>query len=237
MVDSRYRQVDQQRSVLAAGLLLLSTTANAHFELQHPSPLTAESSSQATAPCGGANADIDQNTATDFHVEGDYVQLFNGHAQGNWLIRGTLDPKAGGDWEQLFPIVQQTGRGNFCEPVVTVPGEWAGKKGFLGISGNAGDGILYACAAVNFVSGSAPAPGGSCVNGSAVTASFQPDDTLSALVGSSSNSGSSGSETTAPAPAATTSQPSAAAPMMGERVSFGSFALTGVMLLVGAALL
>lgn len=135
------------RSVLAAGLLLLSTTANAHFELQHPSPLTAESSSQATAPCGGANADIDQNTATDFHVEGDYVQLFNGHAQGNWLIRGTLDPKAGGDWEQLFPIVQQTGRGNFCEPVVTVPGEWAGKKGFLGISGNAGDGILYAVCA------------------------------------------------------------------------------------------
>ncbi|KAK0747356.1 hypothetical protein B0T21DRAFT_388448 [Apiosordaria backusii] len=226
------------RSVLAAGLLLLSTTANAHFELHHPAPLTDESSKQATAPCGGGNPDIDQNTATDFHVNGDYVQIFNGHAQGNWLIRGTLDPKAAGDWEQLFPIVQQTGRGNFCEPAVTVPSEWVGKKGFVGISGNAGDGILYACAAVNFVSGSAPAPGSACVNGSSVAASFESDAQLSALVGSSSDSGSTGgSETTAPAPAATTSQPSAAAPMIGERLPFGSFALTGVMLLVGAALL
>ncbi|KAK4180213.1 hypothetical protein QBC36DRAFT_286849 [Triangularia setosa] len=225
------------KSVLAAGLLLLSTTVNAHFELHHPAPLTDESGKQATAPCGGGNADIDQNTPTDFHVEGDYVQIFNGHAQGNWLIRGTLDPKAAGDWEQLFPIVQQTGRGNFCEPAVTVPSEWVGKTGFLGISGNAGDGILYACAAVNFVSGSAPAPGGACVNGSSVTATFQSDDTLSALVGSSSDSGSAGSETTAPAPAATTSQPSAAAPMMGERLPLGSFVLTGVMLLVGATLL
>ncbi|KAK4202159.1 hypothetical protein QBC40DRAFT_169939 [Triangularia verruculosa] len=225
------------RSVLATGLLLLSTTANAHFELHHPTPLTGDQSKQATAPCGGGNPEIDQNTATDFHVEGDYVQIFNGHAQGHWLIRATLDPKAAGDWEQLFPIVQQTGRGNFCEPAVTAPSEWVGKKGFLGIGGNAGDGILYACAAVNFVSGSAPSPGGACVNGSSVSASFQPDETLSALVGSSSDSGSTGSETTAPAPAATTSQPSAAAPMMGERLPFGGFALTGVMLLVGAALL
>lgn len=128
------------KSLLASALLL--STATAHFQLISP-PSLPGAEDQATAPCGGGKADLSQNTATDFHVDGQHVQLFLGHAQGTWLIRATLDDKAAGNWTQVFPIFQQSGRGNFCEPAVTVPQEWAGKKGFIGLNSNAGDGILY----------------------------------------------------------------------------------------------
>ncbi|KAK4188625.1 hypothetical protein QBC35DRAFT_495951 [Podospora australis] len=217
------------RSLLATGFLLLSA-ANAHFELYHPPSLeggSLDDTKQSSAPCGGGVPDLSQNTATDFHVDGDYVQVFLGHSQGRWLIRGTLDDKAGGNWTQLFPIVLQSSRGNFCEPIVTAPKEWVGKKGFLGVNSNAGDGILYQCAAVNFVNGSAPTPtGNSCVNGSAVTGDFDGDSDLSALVGSSG--------TSSPPPAASTPGGSAASSLIREGLPFGVLAAA---LLLGIELL
>ncbi|KAK4225068.1 hypothetical protein QBC38DRAFT_483966 [Podospora fimiseda] len=127
--------------LLASALLFL--TANAHFQLLAPPSIPGDSHNQDQAPCGGVQADLSTNTASDFHVDGQHVQVFLGHAQGTWLIRATLDDKAAGPWTQVFPIWQQSGRGNFCEPVVTVPSDWAGKKGFIGVNSNAGDGILY----------------------------------------------------------------------------------------------
>ncbi|KAK3985249.1 hypothetical protein QBC44DRAFT_385086 [Cladorrhinum sp. PSN332] len=227
------------KSLLASALLL--STANAHFQLISPPSLPSESHNQATAPCGGAQADLSQNTATDFHVDGQHVQVFLGHAQGTWLIRATLDDKAGGSWTQVFPIWQQSGRGNFCEPVVTVPSDWAGKKGFIGLNSNAGDGVLYQCAAVNFVSGSAPAPeAGSCVNGTAISAVSAPDAELSALVeGSSNTQPPTESSSSGPSSGAQATAPpgSAASSLMGAGFPLGSFVATGVMLLIGAAVL
>ncbi|KAL2142918.1 hypothetical protein VTI28DRAFT_108 [Corynascus sepedonium] len=225
------------RSLFAAGLLFLST-ANAHFELHQPSPLEGDSmdeSLQSNGPCGGGVPDLSKNTATDFHVDGDSVELFLLHPQANYLIRGTLDEKADGNWTQLFPIVQQSGRGAFCEPSVRAPRGWAGKKGFIAIACAAPDGMLYQCAAVNFVSGAADEVPSSCTNGTSVSVSFTDDESLSALVGDSSGSAPT---TTAPGPSQSTSGSAAPSLMLrGSGLPIGSLAATTVMLLVGASLL
>lgn len=133
------------RSLVAAALLFLSA-ANAHFELHKPVPLEGDSmdeKKEGNAPCGGGAPDLAQNKATDFHVDGDSVAVLLGHPQAKWLIRGTLDAKAAGGWTQLFPIVLQSGHGNFCEPVVAAPKDWAGKKGFISTVCDAPDGLLY----------------------------------------------------------------------------------------------
>jgi hypothetical protein len=133
------------RSLIAAALLFLSA-ANAHFQLVKPTPLEGDNFNEeleGNAPCGGGVADLSKATTTDFHVDGEAVAVVLGHPQANWLIRATLDSKAASNWTQLFPIVQQSGQGSFCEPSVSVPKEWAGKKGFIGLAAKAVDGILY----------------------------------------------------------------------------------------------
>ncbi|KAK4152088.1 hypothetical protein C8A00DRAFT_16569 [Chaetomidium leptoderma] len=222
------------RSLVAATLLFLSA-ANAHFELNQPPSLEGDKMNEdleATGPCGGGVADLSKNTATDFHVDGDAVGVLLGHPQAKFLIRATLDTKAAGNWTQLYPIFLQSGRGNFCEPAVTAPKEWVGKKGIIGIACAAPDGMLFQCAAVNFVSGSNTSPQ-SCTNGSSVSASFDTDPSLTALVGDASTPGSS----TAPSPSESTSGNAAASLLAGgSGMPVGSMAVTAAMLLLGAAL-
>jgi hypothetical protein len=132
------------RSLLAAGLLFVA--AHAHFELVQPTSLEGDKMNEnleGNAPCGGGVADLSQNTATDFHVDGDAVAVELGHPQANWLIRATLDSRAAGNWTQLFPIVSQSGRGDFCQPAVTAPKEWVGKKGIISVACDAPDGLLF----------------------------------------------------------------------------------------------
>ncbi|KAK0712102.1 hypothetical protein B0H67DRAFT_444189, partial [Lasiosphaeris hirsuta] len=190
------------RSLVAATLLLLSA-ANAHFILNNPVSLeggSIDEDKEGNAPCGADLPDLSKKTTNDFHVDGDFVSVRLGHPQGNWLIRATLDGKASGNWSQLFPIVTQSGLGDFCEPIVTAPKEWVGKTGVIGVAVKAPDGILYQCAVVNFVAGT-NTPGDSCKNGSSVTGSFSSDSALSALVGNpSSNPASSTSATPSSSP-------------------------------------
>jgi hypothetical protein len=214
---------------LAAATLLLSA-ANAHFSLEAPPPLEGDSMNedlQPNGPCGGGVPDLSQNEATDFHVGGDAVALALGHPQANFLIRATLDSGAKGNWTQLFPIFMQSGRGNLCEPAVTAPEEWAGQKGFIGIACAAPDGMLFQCAAVNFVSGTNTSPG-SCTNGSSVSASFRDDPDLTALLDGSSTDTS---------PPESTSGSAAPSLIAGGSLPVGSLAITAAMVLIGAALL
>jgi hypothetical protein len=217
------------RSLLAAAALF--SAAHAHFELLVPTALEGAQMNEdleANAPCGGGVPNLETNTATDFHVDGDAVSWVLGHSQANWLVRATLDSHAASNWTQLFPILQQSGQGRFCEPAVTAPKEWAGKKGFIGIACAAPDGMLFQCAAVNFVSGANSSPA-SCTNAS-VSASFVEDASLTALLGDST--------TTSPSPSASTS--GSAAPSLlvrGSGLPLGSLAVTAVMLVAGAALL
>lgn len=133
------------RSLFAAGALCLSA-ANAHFELRQPPSLEGDNMNEdlePNAPCGGGVADLSTNKVVDFHVDGDAVAWFLGHPQAKWLIRGTLDSKAAGNWTEMYPIIQQDGRGEYCQPAVTAPKAWAGKKGIISVACGAPDGLLF----------------------------------------------------------------------------------------------
>ncbi|KAK1756453.1 hypothetical protein QBC47DRAFT_413007 [Echria macrotheca] len=234
------------RAIAAATLLFLSTV-NAHFVLISPPSLegtTVDEDKEGNAPCGADTADLSKKTTNSFHVDGDFIALLSGHPQINYLIRGTLEDKGSGNWTQLFPIFTQSGLGNFCEPSVSVPKEWAGKKGIIGVVADAPDGTLYQCAVVNFVAGSNSPPAGSCTNGSTVTGSFSSDPTLSGLVGNPSTTAASGSGSSAtPSSSSGSTAPkpsqsgSVAAALSGNGVQLGGLVLASLMVALGTALL
>ncbi|KAL4726428.1 hypothetical protein ACLX1H_007110 [Fusarium chlamydosporum] len=200
--------------------LLLSTAALcglslAHFEVKYPDTIGFKDDDEDKSPCGGFTPDLSKDKLVDFHIGGEAIALVSTHQQGNWLFRATLDEEASGGWEQVFPIVQQSGLGDFCQPHVTVPEKFAGKKGWVNVVSSAVDGLLYQCIAANFVKGKADAPS-ECKNASSVKASFVDDDKLSALVSGGSKSeetsGASGTASnTGSAASATESKDSGAA--------------------------
>ncbi|KAL2270587.1 hypothetical protein VTJ83DRAFT_2771 [Remersonia thermophila] len=219
------------RSLIAS--LLFLGAAHAHFSLEIPTSLegdTMDDRLQPNPPCGGGNADLSIAATTDFHVDGDAILTILGHPQATWLYRATLDPKGQGNWTQLFPIITQSGRGKLCEPQVTAPREWVGKKGFIGIACDAPDGLLFQCAAVNFVAGSRSAPE-ACTNATSVSVFFDDSPDLAALLGSTS------ATPTAPAPTASSSENAAAASIPQGSLPALGLAFNALLLLAGAALL
>lgn len=127
--------------LLAASLLPL--LASAHFKLNAPATIGFDEDKEDSDPCGGFTPDFSKNTVSDFHVGGEPIALFLGHPQANWLFRATLDTTASSNWTQIFPIVQQSGLGDFCEPSITAPEGWIGSRGVVGIVANAVDGLLF----------------------------------------------------------------------------------------------
>ncbi|OAA53701.1 expression library immunization antigen 1 [Cordyceps fumosorosea ARSEF 2679] len=190
-------------------LAALVGLASAHFQLKYPPTIGFEDSKEDTAPCGGFTPDLTKSDLPDFHIGGDAVAVRLSHPQSKWLFRVTTgDVTDDKSWEQIYPIVLQSGLGDFCLPALTVPSKYEGKKGVLSIVSSAVDGLLFQCSAVNFVSGSQKAPS-QCTNAT-LTASFSSDSALSALVGSggsnataTSGSGSSTSTSATASPSAT----------------------------------
>ncbi|RHZ64897.1 copper acquisition factor BIM1-like domain-containing protein [Aspergillus thermomutatus] len=215
-------------SIAALSVLVLSIRqCAAHFLLNYPPTIGFDDSLETTPPCGSFTVDFSTDNVTDFHVGGNAIAVTSIHPQATWLFRATLDITAAGNWTALLPAVQQTGLGDFCEPVVTVPASWAGKKGVIGVVQDAPDGILYQvrssasplvsrtcldhiltleqqCAAVNFVTGTQPAPS-SCKNVTGLTATFTTDASLSSLPAGPTSSAS----TTTAATTSTSPSPSA----------------------------
>jgi hypothetical protein len=130
--------------IVASAALVFVSGASAHFNLKVPPTIGFEDSKEGTGPCGGFTPDFsDKSKVVDFHVGGEPVAMSLGHSQANWLFRGTLDQTGGSNWTQLFPIVQQSGLGSFCETAIPAPESWVGKQGVLGVVANAVDGVLY----------------------------------------------------------------------------------------------
>lgn len=128
-------------SVLAS--LALASTATAHFRILSPdSVIGSGHGDQNTSPCGGFTPSEDDET-TDFYVGGDAVAVQDQHPQSDWLIRANLEADVSGEWVQLFPIYRTTGEGQSCQPSVTAPENWAGRRGVIGIAGSATDGLLF----------------------------------------------------------------------------------------------
>lgn len=131
------------KAVASAGFVLFSMV-NAHFNLIAPPTIGFDEEKEDSGPCGGYTPDFSNKAAiVDFHVGGEPVALKLGHPQANWLFRGTLDQTASGNWTELFPIVQQSGLGLFCEPAIPAPESWVGKQGVISVVANAVDGLLY----------------------------------------------------------------------------------------------
>ncbi|KAK3323053.1 hypothetical protein B0H66DRAFT_555731 [Apodospora peruviana] len=228
---------------LVKATLLFFSTASAHFVLLNPPSLEGENIDEdklANGPCGAITPDLAKNDATDFHVDGDFISVQLTHPQASWLFRGTVEETAKNNWTQLFPIVSQTGLGKLCEPAVTAPKAWIGKKGVIGVACKGEDGLLFQCAVVNFVSGSNTNPGSSCSNAS-ITADFTSDSTLSALVGDGSDSSSTppSSPSSSASSSPTSSATGNAAPGSLVQTDFplGSLITVGAMVLAGVALL
>ncbi|EWC48339.1 hypothetical protein DRE_02108 [Drechslerella stenobrocha 248] len=169
-------------------LLGLPLAAHAHFTLRYPTPLGTSAAKQDQAPCGGYSI-TESTTISNFYVDGDSVAYSSSHPEIKLLLRVVEGNKADGaglSWNQVFPIVEQYGAGDFCQPLVTVPQSYVGKQGILQVVQNAVDGMLWSCAYVKFVSGTRPSLPDACRNGSDVTAALSSDAALSALMDTTS---------------------------------------------------
>ncbi|KAM7219089.1 hypothetical protein V8F06_005527 [Rhypophila decipiens] len=225
------------RSFITASLLLLST-ASAHFVLINPKSLEGEKIDDdklANGPCGAITPDLAKNEATDFHVDGDFINVRLTHPQATWLFRATVEDTSKNNWTALFPQVQQTGLGQFCEPAITAPKEWVGKKGVIGAACLGEDGLLFQCAVVNFVSGTNEARS-SCANATNLQADFVSEPQLSALVGEGQDDSSSSTPTGTPTPTPST-QGNSAAMLASSGFSLTSLVTVAGVVLAGAALL
>ncbi|KAI8962134.1 hypothetical protein F5Y11DRAFT_347823 [Daldinia sp. FL1419] len=212
-------------TLLAMVMLLFSSIINAHFTVEHPPTIGPfNDDAEGDHPCGGYSPDIAKDTTTDFHVDGDVIATTLTHPESTWLYRINIDPTAQGNWTEIWPVFKQSGQGKFCNPQVTVPQEFVGKKGFLGIVSHAVDGFLYQCSAVHFVQGTAATPN-DCTNGSSVTTSWTSDDQLAAKL----------NESTPPS-----SEPHthnfAATSKGGAFQGFGAMLTIGTILVLGAGL-
>lgn len=125
-------------------LLLLPTLAAAHFTLTVPDPIGPFGEEmEGTSPCGGLTPDFSKDNISAFHVDGESVGMFLGHATANWLFRATLDKTGSSNWTMIYPVVAQTGMGDYCQPAVAAPSSFVGSQGIIGVVSNAGDGLLY----------------------------------------------------------------------------------------------
>ncbi|PQE33530.1 gpi anchored protein [Rutstroemia sp. NJR-2017a WRK4] len=215
------------------GLAAVVSQASAHFLLNYPATSGKfDEDTEGNAPCGGATIDFSTANITDFHVDGDYIALTNGHAEVTYLFRATLNDTTANNWITLGSPVKQIGLNTYCQPSITVPSSFAGSRGVIGVAADSPDGILYQCAAVSFVTGSASATPTACKNATGVQAAFTSDAALSSLPASAT---ATASETSGSASAS--SSKSAAAAGMGpmEYGALGSLAWAGTVAAAGFA--
>jgi len=125
-------------------LALVVSQTSAHFLLNYPPTVGFGDTLELTPPCGGFTVDFSKDNVTDFHVGGDAIAVTSIHPQSIWLFRATLDLNVTtANWTDLLPAVEQTGIGDYCEPAVTVPGSWIGKKGVISVVQDAPTETLY----------------------------------------------------------------------------------------------
>ncbi|KAE8450935.1 hypothetical protein EG329_005375 [Mollisiaceae sp. DMI_Dod_QoI] len=215
-------------------LFLAAQSTIAHFHLNYPTTIGFDDDAEGTAPCGSFTVDFSTDNVTDFHVDSDVIAVQSTHPAATWLFRATLDTTASGNWTTLLPAISQDSLGAFCEQGIVIPASWAGSKGVISVVQDAADGLLYQCAAVNFVAGSATSTPSTCTNVTGLTASYTQAPALSSIPVSATSSSSS----TATGSAASGSSTGKSAAAGGAR-PFGSevAVLAWVMLIGGATVL
>ncbi|KIX07360.1 uncharacterized protein Z518_02013 [Rhinocladiella mackenziei CBS 650.93] len=215
---------------LTARLALLSLWAlssSAHFILQYPTSLGFDDEAEGTSPCGGFDPTFNSTDDDSIPVGGFPVSMMSTHPASNWLFRVTLDHQAPFNWTNLLPVVDETGLGQFCLPNLKAPDSFAGQSGLVQVIQQGPDGILYQCAAVNFVTGVNTTVSSSCTNVTGLTATITDQQNFDTSTAPSA-SGSATSSTSASASAASASSSGFAAPTNAPQLVQHLLAAAGV---------
>ncbi|KIW70577.1 hypothetical protein PV04_02833 [Phialophora macrospora] len=216
---------------LLSRLALLSAwalSASAHFILQYPNSVGFSDDDEGTSPCGGFDVTFSSNDSS-IPVGGFPVSLLSTHPAADFLFRATTDQQPPFNFTNLLPVVSETGVGQFCLPALVAPADFAGKPGVIQVIQDGPDGILYQCAAVNFVSGINNTVSSSCTNVTGLTATITNENSFdtspsSSASGSASGTGSPTSSGSAASPSSTGSGAVANAPQL----VMGFFAAVGL---------
>jgi len=202
-------------------LLLTIPAVSAHFVLNYPPSLGFNDDTESTSPCGGEAVKFSSNDQ-QVQVDGFAIALQSTHPSADFLYRGTLDQKEPFNWTNFVNVASENGIGDFCLPQVKAPAEWAGKQGLIQVQQKGPDGLLYQCAAVNFVQGKSSSAPSNCKNATGLTASITSQTDFG---GSNSTNASTSASATKSGTAATATKSGLAA-----RATGGVF-LTGLGLL------
>jgi len=213
------------RLALAAAWAL---SASAHFILQYPNSLGFDDDNESNAPCGGFDVVFGSNDSS-VPVDGFPVSSLSTHPAADWLFRATLDTKAPFNWTNMLPVVSETGLGQFCLPNLVTPATFAGKQGVVQVIQKGPDGVLYQCAAVNFVSGVNTTVSSSCTNVTGLTATLTNQNNFDTSASSSASASSSPSATSSGSAAASSSS-GLAAPTSVPQLMQGVVAVAGVVI-------
>ncbi|KAH7342818.1 hypothetical protein BKA65DRAFT_504881 [Rhexocercosporidium sp. MPI-PUGE-AT-0058] len=214
-------------SNLSAGLVaaLLVSQTSAHFLLNYPESIGFDDDLEGSAPCGSFEVDFSKDNITNFHVGGDTIALRSTHADTKWLFRATVGTASSGNWTALSQVIQQSTLGSFCRSDIMVPESFVGQNGTIGIAADGPDGVLYQCAAVTFVAGTAPAVPSACSNSTGVSGSYIADAALSSLPASSTPTGDSPSADPA---ATTTGKPAATSSSAANANGLAAYSYSGL---------
>jgi len=183
----------------------------AHFILQIPPNIGFDDDNEPNGPCGGFTPSFSSGNITDFHVGGDTIMALGAHPTITYIFRATLTEDASGGWQPLTGSdIQVVGLNLACNPDVPAPPAFAGNKGIIQVIADSPDGILFQCAVVNFVAGTATGPAKGCTNSTGVTMSYTNDNTLDSTFRTGSSGASSSGTATATAAASSKSASSTA---------------------------
>lgn len=122
------------KKMLSSFTLLLPLVA-ADFLLTYPPTLGFNDGTEDLAPCGGFPVVFNNVTTPSINISvgGFAIELFSSQPQSSFLFRATIDAQEPFTWTDLVPVVEETGRGDFCLPRLSVPDAFAGHAGVIQI--------------------------------------------------------------------------------------------------------
>ncbi|KAJ9134358.1 hypothetical protein NKR23_g10201 [Pleurostoma richardsiae] len=149
--------------LLALAAFGWAAIAGAHFVLQIPTSLGFDDDHESTGPCDTFDPTDRSNVVTDWAINGGNIGLLTTHPNVTWEINAALAT----DTTNWVPVVEpfaQTGFGQVCFAEIPGFSAWAGQPVVLQLKQHAPDGVLYQCAAINFVAGGPDAVPSDCTN-------------------------------------------------------------------------
>ncbi|KAK1749466.1 hypothetical protein QBC47DRAFT_274093, partial [Echria macrotheca] len=148
-------------------LCLALPAASAHFVLNYPTSIGFDDEKMAEGPCGSFDATDRSKGVTKWSVGGSNIAVLSTHGRVTWEFNVAL----ASDPTKFLPLVQefgQSGAGYICFKGVPGFASWVGQPVVLQVVQHGHDGLLYQCAAIEFVPGGPDPAQDSCTNSNGV---------------------------------------------------------------------